>query len=165
MSIRRVVSLSLLLALGAAAVHAPVPVGRYCFSEDNQVVLDRGTGLVWERDIGMGTWTEALARCENLTLGPYESGWRLPTIKELHTILDEEAEYGLDPAIFHREAGDARFFWSATPVAGVFDHVWVVAFGGEKPHPTVGGLQNGQTYRLPLSDGGTPTVHAVRCVR
>ncbi len=34
-----------------------------------------------------GTWEEALAYCEGLTLGDH-SDWRLPTIKELNSIVD-----------------------------------------------------------------------------
>jgi len=52
-------------------------------------VSDSATGLMWaERDSGKGLdWEEALAYSENFALAGY-SDWRLPTIKELNSIVD-----------------------------------------------------------------------------
>ena len=52
-------------------------------------VLDKETGLVWQRDTDNTpkTWFEAWVYCYQLTLGA-RKGWRLPTIEELSTLVD-----------------------------------------------------------------------------
>lgn len=52
-------------------------------------VSDSATGLMWAQyDSGEGlNWGQALAYCEHLNLSNY-SDWRLPTIKELNSIVD-----------------------------------------------------------------------------
>ena len=63
-------------------------------------ITDISTGLMWQKSPVQNweaamNWEQALAYCEALTLGGY-SDWRLPTIKELRSIVD----YSLhDPAI------------------------------------------------------------------
>jgi hypothetical protein len=61
----------------------------------NGTVTDTSTGLTWQQATAPGayTWKEALAYCENLTLGD-RSDWRLPTLKELRSI--REHRYGND---------------------------------------------------------------------
>ena len=48
-------------------------------------VLDRATGLVWERAFttGGGSIADCAAHCASLG-----EGWRMPTIKELFSVLD-----------------------------------------------------------------------------
>jgi ribonuclease BN (tRNA processing enzyme) len=52
-------------------------------------VTDRATGLIWQTaDSGKGMdWKDALAYAENLTLAG-EDDWRLPSVKELQSIVD-----------------------------------------------------------------------------
>ena len=53
-------------------------------------VLDRETGLVWERSpsaSNFSTWQEALTHC-NLTSVGGRLGWKLPSIQELNSIND-----------------------------------------------------------------------------
>lgn len=52
-------------------------------------ISDTATGLMWSQmDSGMGLdWREALAFCENYDLAGH-TDWRLPTIKELNSIVD-----------------------------------------------------------------------------
>ena len=54
---------------------------------DDDVVVDSLTGLMWQRKISNNpmTWENALAFSEQLSLGNYND-WRLPNIKELHSI-------------------------------------------------------------------------------
>ncbi len=55
----------------------------------NQTVTDNATGLTWQQsDSGYGAdWFTALEYCENLELAG-NSNWRLPNVKELHSLVD-----------------------------------------------------------------------------
>jgi hypothetical protein len=84
--------------------------GSRCYPTSRFVVLAGGlvqdslTGLVWQQDgsgtgcSGSGTltctWAEAQAYCAGLTLGGL-SGWRLPTVKELSSLVDFTVALGL----------------------------------------------------------------------
>jgi len=56
---------------------------------DGAAVLDKETGLVWEKAPSPGTftWTAAYSSCMNLQLGG-RMGWRLPTIEQLASLVD-----------------------------------------------------------------------------
>ena len=102
------------------------------FVDNNDgTVTDHATGLTWMKDDnGQGVlWRDALSYCEGLTLGNMDD-WRLPNIKELHSILDYSRSPdatnspALDP-IFNatpitNEAGqsDWGFYWSSTTHIG-----------------------------------------------
>jgi hypothetical protein len=55
---------------------------------DNQAVLDKETGLVWERspDTWAGSWGFALSRCWSKTIDASVHGWRWPSVAELQTL-------------------------------------------------------------------------------
>ena len=63
------------------------PATRYTVSSDNVTVYDAVTGLVWQRSASNSGATATVAAanttCSNLGLG-----WRLPTIRELESIVD-----------------------------------------------------------------------------
>lgn len=52
-------------------------------------ISDLATGLMWQKagDGNALDWQNALSYCENLELAGY-SNWRLPNVKELHSIVD-----------------------------------------------------------------------------
>ena len=56
---------------------------------NNEAVLDRRTGLVWERspNTSFANWSGAQQHCEVLALGNHRD-WRLPTIQELASLVD-----------------------------------------------------------------------------
>ncbi len=83
------------------------------FHPDDETVIDRATGLVWQRRSVAGalSWTDALAYCDGLSLGGHRD-WRVPNAKELHSIVD----YSRIPAISPLFGLSDRlaYLWSST---------------------------------------------------
>jgi hypothetical protein len=78
--------------------------------------LDRGTGLRWTRDAAPGKyeWAQGVEYCRGL--GP---GWRLPSFKELLTLVDPTVPSPLlDPEVFTKPAAEDSSFWSMTADLG-----------------------------------------------
>jgi len=76
-------------------------------------VTDNNTGLTWQQDEGGAkTWEDAIVYCEALSLAGY-TDWRLPNIKELESITDDNL---YDPAIDTNYFPDAHanYYWSST---------------------------------------------------
>lgn len=80
----------------------------------NGTVTDSATDLMWQQDTpdNSMTWEDALSYCQTLDLGGY-TDWRLPTIKELRSIVDYSS---YSPAIDTNIFKDiiASFYWSST---------------------------------------------------
>jgi hypothetical protein len=56
----------------------------------DDLVFDKETGLIWPRDankIGQYNWLDANTLCRHFELGN-RSGWRLPTVEELSSLID-----------------------------------------------------------------------------
>ena len=58
------------------------------FELADELVVDQGTGLTWQRGELPGplAWLDALAACEGSTLAGHDD-WRLPTLKETQTLV------------------------------------------------------------------------------
>lgn len=135
------------------------PAGRYTIPGDG-TVYDTATTLTWQRAANMTptTWASAGPYCASLT-GPAGGGWRLPTVKELTTLLDYSRPSSpfIDSVAFpgipaQSSLGVTNAFWSATPLVGMSvglsSGAWLVYFDSAITQPN------------PLNVGG-----AVRCVR
>lgn len=84
---------------------------------DNAAVLDRETGLVWERspDTTTRTWLVAHRFCIDRGVGNHNrKGWRLPTVQELLTLMDPTQEAPFLPAGHPFSNIQSDFYWSAT---------------------------------------------------
>ena len=97
----------------------------------NGTVTNTSTGLMWQQIGSSGTWEQALSYCENLSLADY-TDWRLPTIKELRSLVDYSR---LNPAISKTYFPDAvsSFYWASTTLASGTNGAWGVDFdyGGD----------------------------------
>lgn len=124
---------------------APDPAGaRYSLqasegSDVSNVVLDHGTRLAWQRAAAPTTrsWDDADQYCRTLTLSG--TGWRLPSMKELQTLLDLGRQApAIDPAAF--PAAPTEQYWSSSPLAGSTSDAWSVSFrlGAASPLPRDG---------------------------
>ncbi len=92
-------------------------------------VLDKETGLVWERDTDntMRDWYEACAYCYNLALGG-RKGWRLPTAEELSSLVDPSESTPSLPAGHPFTNVKVNTYWSSSTVADDPDSAWRVHF-------------------------------------
>jgi len=94
------------------------------------MIKDTKSGLLWEdtphvRETKI-TQPRAKAYCSELTLGGHRD-WRLPTIRELLTIIDYTR---VSPAILKAFSyvEDESFYWTSTHVADEDDAFWGVNF-------------------------------------
>ena len=80
-------------------------------------VLDRETGLVWEKSPSTSTknWNIAQCYCNTLAVGN-RMGWRLPTIQELTSLVDPSVPSPGPtlPAGHPFSNVQSSFYWSAT---------------------------------------------------
>ncbi len=94
------------------------------------IVTDNNSGLMWQQEDD-GTekeWEEAIEYCEGLSLAGY-SDWRLPNIKELESITnDEEYNPSINESYFPNTQSD--YYWSSTSFTDLFYtfHAWGVDF-------------------------------------
>jgi hypothetical protein len=118
------------LLLGCAAVIAAVfavsrraissaPAGRYTIPGDG-TVYDNQTKLTWQQaSLPAQIQSAAIASCRSVALPG--SGWRLPTIKELHTLIDFSASappYIDQTAFPGTSTTNSSAYWSSSAQAG-----------------------------------------------
>ena len=113
-----------------SAVEVPANVQSH-FKIDGDVVTDVLTGLMWTRENvpgGRKSWADAKKAAAAITIGGY-TDWRLPTIRELLSIVDyEKSDPAIDTAVFKCESA---WYWSSTPYPpSPGDCSWGVDFGG-----------------------------------
>ena len=116
------VSGCLLVALTNAAEPAP----RYELQADT--ARDVRTGLTWQRAASPDTftWSAAALHCGDLELSG-QNDWRVPTMKELQTIVDEShVGPAVDPAVFPDTP--ALPYWTSSPWAATPNLAWYVHF-------------------------------------
>jgi hypothetical protein len=118
------------------------PAKRYAVS--NGGVTDTRSGLVWQSTVSASTYTWEAAKTHCSGIG---GGWRLPSLKELLTLVDPTRTGPCIDPVFSGTATSS--FWTASPyVVDPPGYAWVVSFGGGE----AGGL-------------ATTVTNYVRCVR
>ena len=114
---------------------------RFVCNQPDGTITDNLTGLTWIKDpseLGKGwgtpgspsrmSWNDAVKNCKKLDFAGHKD-WRLPTIKELQSLIDYEKR---NPAINTKFFPNTQssWYWSDTIVAGCSDFAWIVGFGG-----------------------------------
>lgn len=125
-----------LIALLASPTRASAPVGRYSVIPGGSFIFirDNKTGLFWQQGYSASLVPLATARsssCQGLSSGQFTSGWRLPTIKELQTLIDVRTNTpAVDTSYFLTPSPSQGFyFWSTTPfVNDPTAAAWMVDF-------------------------------------
>ena len=114
---------ALLFGICAVSARADAPVGRYDTLTET-TLRDSVTGLTWRRNISRTGLTQAAAITYCAGLG---GGWRLPTVFELASIVDEgRSSPSVDVSAF--PGTPSEFFWSSTSSAGGVSPGWYVDF-------------------------------------
>ncbi len=112
----------------------PAPALPVHYDIQSDIVRDRGTGLTWQRSVPPGSFAfdGAAAYCAQLTTGG--RAWRVPSMQELLTLIDEHAAAApmIDAKAFPGTPGEP--FWTSSAFSGdpgmawqvYFDHGWVL---------------------------------------
>ena len=94
-------------------------------SGESIIVTDNAMGLQWQvQHIGSKKHSVAVSTCDQLILDG-KSDWRLPTVKELVSLLDFRKETFLGPG----ELNMNGVFWSSTLLASDSNKAWYVSLG------------------------------------
>lgn len=107
--------------------NTPWPLPRFVASDDS--VLDKLTGLTWTRNAnltnGTVSWKEAFALADRLNNEHHAdcTGWRLPTINELESLVDASQTVPALPAD-HPFTNPGEVYWSSTNSA--FEPDWAM---------------------------------------
>lgn len=94
------------------------------------IVQDQVTGLAWQKtdDGKPRDWPEALSYCQKLELGG-KRDWRLPSVKELQSIVDYTRHSPALDERFLRMSDPKGWFWSSTTHGDNVRHAAYVCFG------------------------------------
>jgi hypothetical protein len=86
-----------------------------CVLLNDAAVLDRETGLAWERTGGdnQTDWDSAIRDCHDRNVGN-RGGWRLPAVAELLSLLDYDSVDGLPDGHPFNLTASTDTFWTST---------------------------------------------------
>jgi len=110
------------------------------FEVQQDEVHDLGTGLIWQQAVASDlTWSAALQHCP--------AGWRLPSLTEIQTIVDDTRQ---NPAIFPMFNNTSSglngtpnpVFWTSSPFAGDSSQAWYDTFYHGHSSPQTVDLQS-----------------------
>ncbi|MBI5543328.1 MAG: DUF1566 domain-containing protein [Deltaproteobacteria bacterium] len=112
--LRGLAALLAVVSMVPLAGHASAPAGRYTVSAET--VYDTVTKLTWQRAATSTkrNWANSKSYCASLSLAGFASGWRLPTVSELETLVDRTTYYpAIDSTAF--PGTSPAYFWSSSP--------------------------------------------------
>jgi hypothetical protein len=91
-------------------------------------VTDNTTGLVWQLGGDSNTYTQtaAVQHCANFQSAEAATGWRLPSVVELMSLVDRGVDIpSIDPSFSGTQSTN---YWTATPTASSNGLAWTVKF-------------------------------------
>ncbi len=150
-TLRVVVPAFTVITVGVFA-HADAPPDQYVnFDLADTVIMDAYTKLSWQRTVTTQTdFPGAVAACNGLSLGTFPTQWRLPSYKELLTLVDESPHYEYENGRM-QVAIDGNAF-PGTPVTNNSGDYWTSSASGasnvfvvEFQHGTANALPSGST--------------------
>lgn len=103
---------------------------RFVLVLDGEAVLDKETGLVWEKVLGVvpKSWESGITQCLTLSKGG-RRGWHLPTAEQLLSLVDPTtpslALPGVHPFVY---VNDTSYYWSSTTSSVEPGKAWYVKF-------------------------------------
>ena len=119
--------LCLLYWCAPAEVHAKAKPGRFVVDAKGETVLDTTTKLTWQRVVPAQTYAWQAAKDACKALPTASGGWRLPTVRELRSLVDfGHINQSIDKTAFPNTPSE--WFWSATAYSGSSSLAWVVIF-------------------------------------
>lgn len=102
------------------------------FEKSKNIVIDTNTNLMWQDNVEViyeENISMAKVYCDSLVLNGYID-WRMATIKELQTLIDQNGEhYSLEKGF---EYFEKNRYWSNTPSVINDSLYWYVDFGTGK---------------------------------
>ncbi|MDQ7787434.1 MAG: DUF1566 domain-containing protein [Thermodesulfovibrionales bacterium] len=103
---------------------------RFVMVLDGTAVLDKETGLVWEKEpAGAGVkWVDTFATCAHKVLGA-RKGWRVPTVEELNSLVDTTNIYPSLPTGHPFNNIQHTLYWSSDSGIENSNYAWYVDFG------------------------------------
>ncbi len=120
------------------------------------VVVDRVTGLMWQRQLAStnAPWEKARQQCESLSLAGHND-WRLPSRIELVTLLDTtRTQPSIDTGAFPGTPND--WFWTSSRAADDPNAAWYVYF--YFGYPRTDDVSNGFSVRCVRTDRQPPAL-------
>ncbi len=113
-----------------AGVASPDP--RFTDNGDG-TVTDNLTHLILTKDANMPgepkAWQDALAYCEDLSLGACGDNWRLPNKNELHRLLSYDTVQPALPGGHPFTNVQSDYYWSSTSIKDSADFAWALDLG------------------------------------
>jgi hypothetical protein len=145
-SFRRVLGVAGSAVVVASVARADAPIGSNAqygvFDEKNDTIADNRTGLTWDRDPSstLVSFVGAQTYCATLNRGGLATGWRVPSYKELLTLVDESPHPEYDGTTDVYKAIDSHafgfqytpftspYYWSSSVSAVAPGYAYLVDF-------------------------------------
>ena len=108
-------------------IFIPEPIANHFTDNVNGTITDNITNLVWQKIHSTDSlnWEQSLTYADTATIGGY-TDWRLPNIKELHSLNDENF---VNPSVnnaFFSNVGVNKF-WSSTSLPNQTTKAWYLS--------------------------------------
>lgn len=145
----------LAFAFCGGLVRANAPVGRYTIGIG--IVVDTKTQLTWQQPVSSSEygWAAASSYCASLSLAG--SGWRVPSVSELLTLVDESRQApAIDPNAFPNTALGP--WWTSSSLAAHPTYAWTVS--SQDGSTTFFDVGTALPVRCTRSPAGTPVTDA-----